>query len=78
MPGGASQKGQGLARRKPYYFGMNKPLKTARRASLTLGDLIAAIASESRNNRETAAAITDLFARRRVTLTGGRKVRVAL
>ena len=51
---------------------MNKPLKTARRASYTLGDLILAVSSESRNSREATLAVMDLLASRRVTLDRSR------
>ena len=40
---------------------MKKSLKTAHR-NLTLGDLIVAVSSNSRNNRETLAAVADLLA----------------
>jgi hypothetical protein len=52
---------------------MYKPLKTSHpRSGLTLGDLILAVSSSSRNSRETAAAITDLLCRGRVCLTDRR------
>ena len=47
---------------------MNKPLKTARRSHFTLGDLILAVSSSSRNSREATLAVMDLLASRRVTL----------
>lgn len=58
---------------------MNKPLKTTTpRASLTLGDLIMAVSSSSRNKRETVAAVTDLLRSGRVCLSDRRcKLRVA-
>lgn len=58
---------------------MNKPLKTSHsRSGLTLGDLVLAVSSSSRNSRETAAAITDLLCRGRVCLAGRRiRLRVA-
>lgn len=56
---------------------MNKPLKTNRRAPLTLGDLVVAVSSSSRNGNEAAAALADLFQSGRVSLSGRRrKVRV--
>ena len=58
---------------------MNKSLKTSQSHSgLTLGDLILAVSSSSRNNRETVAAITDLLRSGRVCLSDRRcKLRVA-
>ena len=50
---------------------MNKPLKTARRASFTLGDLILAVSSSSRNSREATLAVMDLLESRRVVLKSG-------
>ena len=44
---------------------MNKPL---RRSNLTLGDLIEAVSSESRNSREATLAVMDLLRSRRVVL----------
>ena len=41
--------------------GMNKPLKTAVRSQFTLGDLIVAVSSCSRNSREASIAIADLL-----------------
>lgn len=57
---------------------MNKRLKTSHpRSSLTLGDLILAVASASHSNRETLAAVTDLLQSGRVRLAHRRcKVRV--
>ncbi len=55
---------------------MKKPLKKASRASYSLGDLILAVSSVSKNNRETVAAVADLLESGRVRLnSGGRKVR---
>lgn len=51
---------------------MNKNLKTSKR-SLTLGDLIMAVSTNSRNNRETLAAMTDLLESGRVRLQSGHK-----
>jgi hypothetical protein len=58
---------------------MNKRLKTSNaHASLTLGDLILAVSSSSRNSRETAAAVTDLLRSGRACLSNRRcKLRVA-
>ncbi len=54
---------------------MKKSLKVAHR-SYTLGDLILAVSSQSRNNRETVAAVADLLETGRVRLqSGGRSVR---
>ena len=54
---------------------MNKNLKTAKQ-TLTLGDLVAAVSSSSRNFSETAAAVTDLLESGRVLLTNnGRSIR---
>lgn len=56
---------------------MKKPLKKANRASnYSLGDLILAVSSYSKNNRETVAAVADLLDTGRVRLdANGRKVR---
>ncbi len=54
---------------------MNKNLKTAKQ-TLTLGDLVAAVSSASRNFSETAAAVADLLESGRVRLTNnGRSIR---
>ena len=50
---------------------MKKSLKTAHR-NLTLGDLIVAVSSNTRNNRETLAAVADLLDSGRVRLQSGR------
>ena len=53
---------------------MNKPMKLfPRRSTLTLGDLVLAVTSCSRNTCEAAAAINDLFGRGRVALPTARK-----
>lgn len=53
---------------------MNKPLKSnQRRATLTLGDLVLAVSSSSRNQNEAAAALADLFESGRVSLSGRRR-----
>ena len=50
--------------------------KSDHAAPLCLGDLILAVSSCSRNNRETIAAVADLLESGRVQLqSGGRKVR---
>jgi hypothetical protein len=56
---------------------MKKNLKKAQRAShYSLGDLILAVSSYSKNNRETVAAVADLLDSGRVRLNAnGRKVR---
>jgi len=54
---------------------MKKPLKVSHR-HYTLGDLIVAVSSQSRNSRETLAAVADLLETGRVRLqSGGRAVR---
>ena len=56
---------------------MKKNLKKAQRAyHYSLGDLILAVSSYSKNNRETVAAVADLLDSGRVKLNAdGRKVR---
>jgi hypothetical protein len=55
---------------------MKKNLKNAQRAPYSLGDLILAVSSFSKNNRETVAAVADLLESGRVRLSSqGRKVR---
>ena len=55
---------------------MKKPIKKANRANYSLGDLILAVSSFSKNNRETDAAVADLLESGRVRLSSqGRKVR---
>jgi hypothetical protein len=55
---------------------MKKNLKKAARANYSLGDLILAVSSYSKNNRETVAAVADLLDSGRVRLASqGRKVR---
>lgn len=55
---------------------MKKTLKKATRVNYSLGDLILAVSSVSRNNRETVAAVADLLESGRVRLNShGRKVR---
>ncbi len=47
---------------------MNKRIKKASRSTLTFGDLVIAVSSCSKNNRETALAVADLFQSGRVVL----------
>ena len=47
---------------------MNKSLKTARRSHFTLGELIVAVSSSSRNSREATLAVMDLIQSRRVSI----------
>ena len=54
---------------------MNKPLKTVRRSQFTLGDLILAVSSSSRNSREATLAVMDLLKSRRVTLGRSQAIR---
>lgn len=54
---------------------MNKPLKTTHRSQLTLGDLILAVSSESRNSQEATLAVMDLLKTRRVTLGQSQSLR---
>ena len=51
---------------------MKKSLKTAHR-NFTLGELILAVSSQSRNNRETLAAVSDLLESGRVRLQAGHR-----
>ncbi|MEQ1860425.1 MAG: hypothetical protein ABMA13_10855 [Chthoniobacteraceae bacterium] len=55
---------------------MKKSLKKVTRNAPSLGDLILAVSSVSRNNRETVAAVADLLESGRVCLNSqGRKIR---
>jgi glycerol-3-phosphate dehydrogenase len=55
---------------------MKKTLKKTARSNPSLGDLILAVSSVSRNNREAVAAVADLLESGRVCLnSNGRKVR---
>jgi len=55
---------------------MKKTLKKSARSNPSLGDLILAVSSVSRNNREAVAAVADLLESGRVCLnSNGRKVR---
>ena len=49
---------------------MKKSLKVAHR-NFTLGELILAVSNQSRNSRETLAAVTDLLETGRVRLQAG-------
>ena len=60
----------------PLYQAMKKTLKKSARSNPSLGDLILAVSSVSRNNREAVAAVADLLESGRVCLnSNGRKVR---
>ena len=55
---------------------MKKPLKKTSRANYSLGDLILAVSSFSKNNRETVAAVADLLESGQVRLSSnGRNLR---
>ena len=55
---------------------MKKTLKKSARANYSLGDLIMAVSSYTKNNRETVAAVADLLESGRVRLSShGRKIR---
>lgn len=55
---------------------MKTAFKSSSRQNLTLGDLVLAVSSVSRNTNETAAAVADLLESGRVRLTNnGRIVR---
>ena len=55
---------------------MKKPLKKVTRSNYSLGDLILAVSSYSRNSQETVAAVADLLDTGRVRLASrGRSVR---
>ncbi len=57
------------------YCPMKKPLKKAS-YNYSLGDLIVAVSSYSRNNRETVAAVADLLESGQVRLSSqGRMIR---
>lgn len=50
--------------------------QTQKNPNLSLGDLIMAVSSYSKNNKETVAAVADLLDSGRVRLqTNGRKIR---
>jgi len=50
---------------------MKKHLRKVHRSQLSLGDLILAVSSCSRNSREAAAAVADLIESGRVRLLNG-------
>ena len=55
---------------------MKKNLKKVTRANYSLGDLIMAVSSYTKNNRETVAAVADLLDSGRVRLSAnGQKIR---
>jgi hypothetical protein len=55
---------------------MKKTLKKSERANYSLGDLILAVSSYTKNNRETVAAVADLLESGRVRFSShGRKIR---
>ena len=55
---------------------MKKNLKKTARTNYSLGDLILAVSTASKNNRETIAAVADLLESGQVRLNShGRKVR---
>ena len=55
---------------------MKTSFKSSRRQNLTLGDLVLAVSSVSRNTNETAAAVADLLESGRVRFTNnGRMIR---
>jgi hypothetical protein len=57
-------------------YSMKKNLKKVTRSAPSLGDLILAVSSVSRNNREAVAAVAELLESGRVCLnSNGRKVR---
>lgn len=58
---------------------MKTSFKSSRRQNLTLGDLVLAVSSVSRNTNETAAAVADLLESGRVRLTNnGRTIRARI
>ena len=58
---------------------MKKQHNKISRANYSLGDLILAVSSYSRNSRETVAAVADLLESGQVRLqTHGRKIRARL
>ena len=60
----------------PLSQAMKKTLKKSARSNPSLGDLILAVSSYSKNNRETIAAVADLLESGQVRLhSNGRKVR---
>lgn len=58
---------------------MKKYNQKVSRSNLSLGDLIMAVSSYSKNSRETVAAVADLLESGQVRLqTNGRKIRARL
>jgi len=58
---------------------MKSSSKSSRGRTLTLGDLVLAVSSVSRNTNETAAAVADLLESGRVRLTNnGRMIRARI
>ncbi len=53
---------------------MKNQFKTSRNQGLTLGDLVVAVSSVSRNHNEAAAAVADLLESGRVRLTNNGRV----
>jgi hypothetical protein len=53
---------------------MKTSFKSSRRQNLTLGDLVLAVSSVSRNTNETAAAVADLLESGRVRLTNNGRI----
>ncbi len=53
---------------------MKNSFKSSRRQNLTLGDLVLAVSSVSRNTDETAAVVTDLLESGRVRLTNNGRI----
>jgi hypothetical protein len=52
---------------------MKNTSKYGSHTKLTLGDLVVAVSSSSRNSREAAAALADLFDTGRVSLSGQKR-----
>ncbi len=53
---------------------MKTSFNSSRRKNLTLGDLVVAVSSVSRNSNETAAAVADLLESGRVRLTNNGRI----
>jgi hypothetical protein len=53
---------------------MKTSFQSSRRQNLTLGDLVLAVSSVSRNTNETAAAVADLLESGRVRLTNNGRI----
>ena len=53
---------------------MKTPFNSSRRQNLTLGDLVLAVSSVSRNTNETAAAVADLLESGRVRFTNNGRI----